>query len=144
MHARSNDLRIGEWVHVAWVHLENGGCDVFVNGSREEFTAGTILTMGSSLSCLRIGSTFDGLKYEACMDVLHYSYLIHTLCQVRLWSRFCGYISELRLWSSRRNPEEIRSFYNRRAIGTEPCLISCYHLNEVCLYFFGICIWGVE
>jgi hypothetical protein len=46
-------------------------------------------------------------------------------------SRFKGFLSELRLWSSSRTASEVAAYCNVRAGGTEPNLIACYPLDEL-------------
>jgi hypothetical protein len=47
-------------------------------------------------------------------------------------SRFKGFMSELRLWSASRSAAEVARYCHVRALGTEPNLIACYPLNELC------------
>jgi len=106
--AKGVSIKTGDWVHVAITRAE-GTIKYYINGSEVATNTGNIVLDTASSKIPTLGYCEYGGENVNYLD---------------------GALGDVRLWSTTRTPEEIRSTMYKELTGTETGLMSCWKLDE--------------
>ncbi len=107
--AKGTTIKTGEWTHVA-ITRDEGVIKYYINGIEAASVESEKIVLGETSSKV---PTLGYCEYGG----ENYNYLD-------------GALGDVRLWSTTRTPEEIRSTMYKELEGTEEGLLSCWNLNE--------------
>ncbi len=106
--AKGTSIKTGDWVHVAITRAE-GTIKYYINGSEVATNTGNIVLDTASSKIPTLGYCEYGGENVNYLD---------------------GALGDVRLWSTTRTQEEIRSTMYTELTGTETGLMSCWKLDE--------------